>query len=290
MNIKFKSKGKCIYCGDEKSPLTDEHIVPYFIGGKHIIEKASCNACADITKRFEQDVARDLWGDARNSYNAPTRRKKERAKKISIPAPNGVGEVLSVEPSVYPGLFYFYKMGFPGILTNTHENVDQSKKWEIIIIQDEERLKNYSKIFNRPATAYFKNVPESFAKLIAKIAYCNALSAVDQEDFIPLIVPYFMKSGANLSFLVGSHPELQEPNPCLGYSLRHGCVGSIEKMFLVEEVRLLANCHTPSYCVVVGYTTGLEKCQRLIDKLANGGSLEIGIVKSDNLTDGLCIN
>lgn len=45
--------------------LTDEHVVPLSLGGQHILEDASCLDCADVTKRFEQDVAREMLGAAR---------------------------------------------------------------------------------------------------------------------------------------------------------------------------------------------------------------------------------
>jgi hypothetical protein len=72
-HTKISSKGVCIYCGRNDTRRTDEHVVPFSLGGQHVLLDASC-ACADITKRFEQDVAREMWGDARNSFNAPTRR------------------------------------------------------------------------------------------------------------------------------------------------------------------------------------------------------------------------
>jgi hypothetical protein len=37
-----------------------------------------------MTKTFEQKVVRDLWGDARTAYTAPTRRKRERKRYIEV--------------------------------------------------------------------------------------------------------------------------------------------------------------------------------------------------------------
>src|SRR5271157_403593 len=80
---RVKSFGACIYCGATGVRLTDEHIVPLSLGGAHILEAASCDNCAKITTRFENDVARGLWGDARIAYNAPTRHKKN-VQRISF--------------------------------------------------------------------------------------------------------------------------------------------------------------------------------------------------------------
>jgi HNH endonuclease len=45
--VQFTSKGACIYCGTTGVKLTDEHIVPYSLGGSHVLRDASCLQCAD---------------------------------------------------------------------------------------------------------------------------------------------------------------------------------------------------------------------------------------------------
>ena len=57
-HTRIPTKGRCIYCGRADVRLTDEHFLPLSLGGQHVIEKASCHSCADITKKFEQLVAR----------------------------------------------------------------------------------------------------------------------------------------------------------------------------------------------------------------------------------------
>ena len=57
------SRGACIYCGATDAALSDEHVVPYGLGGSHVLRKASCCRCAAITSKFERKVMRELWGD-----------------------------------------------------------------------------------------------------------------------------------------------------------------------------------------------------------------------------------
>lgn len=57
---RIETKGECIYCRAKDVDLTDEHILPYFIGGTHIIKDASCKRCAKITSKFERDIAKGL--------------------------------------------------------------------------------------------------------------------------------------------------------------------------------------------------------------------------------------
>src|SRR5262249_16560030 len=97
-NTRIASRGAGIYCGAHDVVLTDEHVIPLSLGGQHILEGASCQSCADVTTRFERDVARDMWGDARNSYNVQSRRKRQRKTHTVLPDPaNSSRRVKSAE-------------------------------------------------------------------------------------------------------------------------------------------------------------------------------------------------
>src|SRR3954453_11909244 len=86
-HTRIASRGACIYCGTRGVELLDEHVVPFSLEGQHILEGASCRTCADITSRFEGDVAQDMWGDARNSYNVRSRRKRKRKAHVVLADP-----------------------------------------------------------------------------------------------------------------------------------------------------------------------------------------------------------
>jgi hypothetical protein len=53
-HTRIPTRGVCIYCGRTDVRLTNEHLVPLSLGGQHILEGASCNDCADVTKKFER--------------------------------------------------------------------------------------------------------------------------------------------------------------------------------------------------------------------------------------------
>ena len=110
----IEPKGSCIYCGARGVRLTDEHIVPYSLGGAHVLKEASCDTCADITKKFEQKVARDLLGDARTSFDAPSRRRQQRPKHLYMADPNDVTKRMRVPASEYPAGFVFYRWAVQG--------------------------------------------------------------------------------------------------------------------------------------------------------------------------------
>lgn len=271
---KYPSKGACIYCGKQNILLTDEHVVPFSIGGKHIISKASCVMCANITKKFEQDVMRDLWGQARASYNAPTRRKKERAKSFVLKDPKGVAEDLTVHAQHYPAPMIFYYMPAAGILAGTDRLVDRSREWLLKAIVDDTRVKEFEKNHPGRLTSSFKNVPQSFGRLLAKIGHCQVMTALDCSDFIPICLPYILGKKSNVSYVVGSSPTNAPPQPEFGYFLRTIQVSANNRMLLVVEVRLLANNDTPTYHVVVGEVIGNENIERISTKLGAIASSE----------------
>ncbi len=70
--------GECIYCGC-KAGLSEEHVVPFGLGGDYVLPLASCVNCAAKTSREELKVMRGFMGDARLVAKLPTRRKKLRA-------------------------------------------------------------------------------------------------------------------------------------------------------------------------------------------------------------------
>jgi hypothetical protein len=223
--------------------------------------------CADITKKFEQDIMRDLWGPARASYNAPTRRKKERAKSFVLKDPKGVAKDLTVLAQHYPAPMIFYYMPSAGILAGTDRLVDRSREWILKANMDDVRAKEFEKVHPGRLTFSFKNVPQSFGRMLAKIGHCQVMTVLDRGDFVPICLPYILGKKSNVSYVVGSSPTNSPPQPELGYSLRTIQVYTNDRMLLVVEIRLLANMDTPTYHVVVGEVIGSENMERINVKL-----------------------
>lgn len=261
----FESKVACIYCGATQTILTDEHIVPYSLGGKHVLRKASCLRCADMTKKFEQKVARDLWGDARTAFNGPTRRKRQRNNEITYVDPSDRTRVLTVPATEYPAGFVFYKMGKAGILRGLPETLDFSGAWQPVVVDDDRRRREFAEKYGGHPTLKFRHVPDSFGRLLAKIGYCQLLTSLSPADFNPICLPFITGERSNLSYIVGSSEGAPEPDN--GYSLVTGAFGSAARMMLVVQVRLYANTHAPTYHVVVGDVAGPERVENVLQKI-----------------------
>jgi hypothetical protein len=263
----YSSKGACIYCGAADVPLKDEHVVPYSLGGSHVLRQASCARCEDMTKKFEQMVARDLWGDARTSFNAPSRRKKDRKTHIEMTDSKRGGKRL-IPVAEYPAGFIFYKMGTCGYLQGLQETDDISSTWQLIVMDDATRRNAFMEKHDCPPALRFRHVPDAFGRLLAKIAYCQMLTALDLGDFSPAVLPYITGQKANLSFIVGSKDGPPEPGD--GYRLTtHYADVEPDRILLMVEVRLYANWHVPTYEVIVGEVFGAERVQHVKQKLSS---------------------
>jgi HNH endonuclease len=72
--------GRCIYCGSDGGDdgLRDEHILPYCLGGKTIIQQASCKACEAITSYLDGYLGRKVFYELRVHSDVQTRNPKER--------------------------------------------------------------------------------------------------------------------------------------------------------------------------------------------------------------------
>jgi HNH endonuclease len=257
--ITIKSKKECIYCGSQDSDLTDEHVLPYFIGGQHVLADASCRACAKITTKFERHVAKDLWDDARNAYNAPTRRPKKRKKYIFLDDQKTPGNKLKIPFNEYPAAMIFYYMDTAGFLLGLPATEDRSHAWTFKAIVDQKKLDAFVEKYPDQLTAKMCFNHDSYCRLLEKIAYCQILCSLDPGDFRPICLPYIMGEKDNHSFIVGSRKSVPDPQLGLGYSMSTICFGTSEHLLLMATIRILADKHTPEYHVLVGDVTGKEK-------------------------------
>jgi hypothetical protein len=105
---RFSGYGRCIYCGST-GKLKDEHIVPFSLGGKAVIEAASCGDCERITSYLDGYLARQIFHEYRAQAGMKSRRPKQRPTELSatIVKSDGTQEVRIFAPKEHP---YFLVM------------------------------------------------------------------------------------------------------------------------------------------------------------------------------------
>lgn len=265
----YPSRGRCIYCGRAEAVLLDEHVVPFSLGGQHILRQASCEACRQITETIEHKIARDLWGDG-DARGASGARARQRAPlRPDIAMMDEAFDVVSDSVDNYPGGFIFYKMAVAGLLRGVPESEDASASWGMVVVEDEERRRTFLKKYARPLTLRFRHVRSDFGRMLAKIAYCQALTVLEPENFQAFCLPYILGERSNLSYIVGGTPWETEPISDVGFSLSTGTVDLPAALLVVVTIRLLANTHAPGYLVVAGAAVG-DQIERVRAKLGVG--------------------
>jgi hypothetical protein len=113
----LRTIGQCIYCFTTAPPLDTEHIVPSGLGGRWELAKASCRRCADITKKFEQHLLREVLIGPRAALKLPTKRPKERPKMYPFSyIKDDRVKTVSLTESEYPALAVFPRFAAPAYL------------------------------------------------------------------------------------------------------------------------------------------------------------------------------
>lgn len=115
----FPSPGRCIYCRSEVC-LSDEHVIPFGLGGRLILEDASCEVCCKITSAIEREVLRGPLLPGRTVGRIKTRRPKERPTRLPISLQRDGLEIMHDLPvGDHPGLIQLPVFKAAGFLTDT---------------------------------------------------------------------------------------------------------------------------------------------------------------------------
>jgi hypothetical protein len=247
--------GRCIYCGSTDN-LTDEHIVPYGLGGNLELPKSSCKECAKITSKFELAVLRGSMRPARiyreiqsrkNHANAPTH------YAITIEIENTT-KTINVPIKDYPILVIFPFFEVPGLLLGKKETkgINLSGHGTVSFgCKPEETLKKYngSRLIIEPSG----DTPVDFARMIAKIAFSMAVAtgAFEGVDYSnSFVLPAILGKTEDIGQWVGT---ITEPIISSKYHLHRVMIQrDTEKGLLIGDVQIFSDSETPRYGVILG--------------------------------------
>jgi len=251
--IQHKPVGYCIYCGSTEE-LSREHIIPFGLSGTAVIPKASCKACSKIINQFEQDVLRGPMWAVRILRRLKSRRKHSEAPK-TYPLTvirNGREEIINLPINQYPILLHFpifappaflyqsnYKSGIKisGVVT-----ISFGPRPEIVLTQLGAQKIKISQKYNFI----------SFARMLAKIAYCMAFAEGALKYIIGSspVLPAILGKRDDIGRWVGTSnkPYTKDSNILHKVSIYR----NNEKGLLIGEVRLFADSETPTYEVILG--------------------------------------
>lgn len=185
--------GYCIYCR-ATDQLTNEHILPFGLGGTAILPRSSCKGCAKITGQIEQLLLRGQMWPVR-VYRALQSRSKYKDAPRTYPLTivrDGVDEAVEVPLESYPIFLDFPLYPLPAILNDALYNgytngILMCGFRTIHFGADPERV---IKLFGGQGLRRTQGQrPVAFARVIAKVAYGfavanGALDAIEGESFV----------------------------------------------------------------------------------------------------------
>lgn len=238
----------CVYCGSEKG-LSDEHILPYALGGKSKLRKASCTECARITGRFEQDVLRGNFWALRSHLKLSSRRKGQLPKRLPLEKlQNGMWREEDVPIEKHPVIVTFPQFVAPSILTGHHgKGITFGKCLSYGFGVDLETIIAEGECENARHTETMK--PVSFARMVAKIGWCAAIAEGYEEFLDRTLADAIMAKRDDLGRWVGNCGAFlkRKRKRLVDVSFRRD-----ENCNLIANVHLFAMALTPVYVVILG--------------------------------------
>ncbi|MBY0281329.1 MAG: HNH endonuclease [Alphaproteobacteria bacterium] len=243
--------GKCVYCQKEKpiTELTDEHIIPYGLGGRLVLPKASCSRCQSATKKFEDHCLSRKFGNNRFYMGIGSRSGKTRTT-VPIEIVNKKAKEIALDdlPAV---LLMFHFQWIPGILLGETPTTEFAGKICVRPLRD-----NFNDCINKlngklNLTKGFKALP--FGKMLAKIAHSYAVAELGIDGFKPLLNSLIQGAGPlyPAQFIGGN--LIKEP---VGKELHELSIGYSNdkngRKFVEVRIHLFASYDMPVHYVVVG--------------------------------------
>ena len=256
----FEPINICIYCGSNHN-LSDEHIIPFGLGGRMKLPKSSCSACAKITSSFEHTCLRTMYGPLRLMYDLPSRRKNNRPEKLPLKVkikPTDEWTYIKVEQERYPFLVTFPLYPLPKLLSKDKNSAIRSAATDRLWIRGASPSYNFKDLLQEliEELKVSELMPEShahmeeFCQMLSKIAYSFAIAVGGYNKFKPFLISHIKdRILTNCGDYIGCSPRNEISTNCLH---EISICNQIHGNYVIVRLRLLAKLGTPTYYVVVG--------------------------------------
>jgi hypothetical protein len=250
---KYKPVDRCIYCGSTDN-LSDEHIIPYGLqpkGGDWFLPKASCDKCADITKRFEGLCLQGTLGPLRAKLNLKSRSKPKSTVELTTNyRDDGRLEKKVVPLEEFPMVCLGFDWEAAGLLSHVQPKTDFAGRQ--IVRYPEGELEN--SLRDGEANKIGRVGPLDYAKMLAKIAHSYAVAKFGESTFESLLPDLILGKNANGPYFVGGDksgaPLVDQPK-ILHDVYPQACDLNGEPHLLIG-IRLFAFMGMPRYLIVAG--------------------------------------
>ena len=253
---RLESVGECVYCG-AKDGLSDEHIVPFGLGGNIVLPDASCQSCVKITSAFEGRVLGGFMHRARTTGKFPTRRPRKRPTTHNVTLlRDGAAIETQLAPDQEPGILQLPLLPPPQFFSGTTGTKG-------VVIRGIETLyfgvnpEEFARAHGATGLRQTDNLDvTSFARMIGKIGYCYicATLGIPPRDEVP-VLPFILGSSDDGGQWIGSvnfatQSERDGANIVLAYTTYKSDVEP-HIVVLVARVKLFAKAGATGYEVLI---------------------------------------
>lgn len=245
---------RCIYCTKYDGELSKEHIIPKKLGGKLVLHKASCKACAKIiNEQIETPLLSEFLKSPRTHLGMPTSRPLEklpigRWKAPTSELPENMGNV-DFRFDQIPVRDHPFRLPLPvflppGILWNKPPSVT----FTLTGIQlHTDGRPNPPNAQGEQTAEFQKFSPDILLRFIAKIAHGAAVAELGLEAFPPLLPDIIRGKSSYISHLVGNITGRRISGKNF---FQHKITIVLRLQYIVAIVRLFSVPHP--YAAVVG--------------------------------------
>jgi hypothetical protein len=266
----YPAVGRCVYCRApaSKKKLKREHIIPRSLKGHLILPEASCGDCEDITKKFEQICAREMFGALRLHLGWRWGEKDDEPDEFDTVVEletDTEGRKVSLQD--HPFIMSMVDFPPPSILSGRNR-VETFAKPKLRIIGRTDLQSDLQERINRLGgrgvriDTVFRT---QFFQLLAKIGYCYTVANIGFNNFEPSVLGIILGRSTEYQYWIGGvdksvkgSPKPSEPllhNIWLEryYSCKKRDIGrAIIRPWVVACIQLFACVDMPIYQVVVG--------------------------------------
>lgn len=262
---------KCIYCDAVDVPLSDEHVVPFSLGGTWILPEASCNVCAKITSLFERDISRKTYLPLRTKARFPTYHPKKRPKffDIILIKLDGTRTKEKIPTVKYPTLYPLLHLPQPGILTGAALR-NTSPEMRLELVGNQEELNALGVAFPDAVGFEFSSQIswESLCRVLAKIAHSFTVGHCGDVGYLQLLPSLILGDYPYMSNLVGGTVDIQES--CVRRSSDGLALAVDPDGHIVVNINIMGG-RFPTYSVVSGKVTDWSQFMTNVVHLSREG-------------------
>ena len=251
---RYPPVGRCLYCGtvgETGRTLTDEHVIPFALGGSVVLPEASCHKCAKVTGAFEAKVLRGGLRSIKERAGLSSR-SKTRPATLPLFCVNGdENRRVDVALEDYPAVVILPHFVGPQIAPFADSPAVSDQPWLFVPQMDAAALREKYGI-----SSWASNQMDSisFGRMLAKIAHGFAVALQGLDSFVPFLPDLILNDrGHEFLRFIGSMDSFGQ---VAGGDIIHWfqLVAEVAggQRYLTCHLRLFDSFGAPTYRIVVG--------------------------------------